>query len=186
MSNLAIYLLALSSLSPALAVSALQDLAAFPKYEVQVLHNLPIHASDATACRAHGLAADDDFLTLHPPAWRPKGRETIEGGVTAEGSEGGDSSQRPYVATDGERAPVQLVQMHYAAPDSGDLPHAYMCALPSANTTGAQFKAANELPDEPEPDPVASWAALRHLEGMCLYARVGWFTYAWVTTAKRS
>jgi hypothetical protein len=67
--------------------------------------------------------------------------------------------------------------MHFTH-EEYDVPHAYMCALPSKNTTDAQQAAARAKQDEPEPDPNKSWQALDYLEDRCLYATHGWFTYA--------
>ena len=68
MRNLIIYLSALVSLNPSGALrsgsSQLRDLAAFPKYEVQFLNDLPLAASDADRCQTLGIEQEDDFLGL--------------------------------------------------------------------------------------------------------------------------
>lgn len=156
MSYLAIYLLALASQAQALAPNGgLQDLAAFPKYQVEFLNHLPLSASDAAIVKRLGMAHEDEFLQLHPR------RDTIDGG------------EEPT-----QEVEVPLVPLQYTPP--GDGPHSYLCALPSSNTTSTQTVASRQPHDEPEPDPEASWAALSHLNGRCLYQRhyLQWFTYS--------
>ena len=68
MRHLAIYVSALASLYPSLALrhgsAQLRDLVAFPKYEIQFLNDLPLMASDASRCRSLGIEQEDDFLGL--------------------------------------------------------------------------------------------------------------------------
>ncbi len=70
MRYLTIYLYALAFLSPSASsairpgASQLRDLAAFPKYEVQFLNNLPLAASDADRCQTFGIEREEQFLGL--------------------------------------------------------------------------------------------------------------------------
>lgn len=158
MSHLAIYLLALAASRPhVLALnSGLQDLAAFPKYQVEFLNHLPLSANDAAVVQRLGMAHEDEFLQLHPR------RDTIDG--------------EEHLSPDTQ---VALVPLQYSPPGVGGR-HQYLCALPSSNTTSAQNAASRQPHDEPEPDPEASWAALSHLNGRCLYQHhfLQWFTYS--------
>lgn len=73
--------------------------------------------------------------------------------------------------------------MHLTPPNS-ELPAEYLCLMPSKNATESQTALAegrgpgDNMGNQPELDPVQSWNALSHLEGKCLYARQGWFTYS--------
>lgn len=164
MSHLAIYLLGLATLSARASHSGLQDLAAFPKYEVYFLPDLPIAQSDASRCRRTGLAHDDDWLEL-----RPKSR-ALDAGDS--GKDDGENVSFDAPTT------VQFMPLHYTPPGTDEI-STYLCALPSLNVTESQVNDnARYEDDEPEPDPVASWQALSHLDGKCLYLRHAWFTYA--------
>jgi len=165
-----------TAMRPANPGGGLQDLAAYPKYEVVFLNDYPLAESDAARCRAEGLVNDDDFLEI-----RPRSRVAIEAEAANRRIEAGESESEAE-AKDKEKekykAPnLELVTLHYTH-QGGSGPHAYLCALPSANRTAAQTETASAPHDEPEPDPAASWLALSHLDGQCLYARHRWFTYA--------
>lgn len=149
------------AMRPAGSAGGLEDLAAFPKYEVQFLNEFPLRASEAEQCKKEGLASDDDFLEL-----KLRSRATIEGEASGRNNE--EERSAPS---------LELMTMFYT-PIGSDTPHSYLCALPSANRTQAQTSTASEPHDEQEPDPAASWLALSHLDGQCLYARHRWFTYA--------
>jgi protein OS-9 len=155
----------------------LQDLAAFPKYEVVFLNDHPLAESDAARMQAEGLWNDDDFVDLRP---RSRARATIEGGE-AEGEEGEKATDKGEEgqAETPRAEPLELLTLHYTHKGNTG-PHAYLCALPSANRTGAQTSTLAETHPEPESDAAASWLALSHLDGKCLYWREPWFTYAWV------
>lgn len=197
MTHLAIYTLALSALAAA-SPSGLQDLAAYPKYEVQFLADRPIKLSDAARCEQYGLANDDAWLDLRPRTGndqpeRHEERERIEAASgestpattsadagaekASELAKGHQVQARESGELAGSETTPQLVRMHFTH-DDYDAPHAYLCALPSRNTTDAQQAAAKARQDEPEPDPNKSWEALDYLEDRCLYATHGWFTYA--------
>ncbi|KAL1407316.1 Protein OS-9 [Vanrija albida] len=169
MSHLAIYLLgvaALSARTTRATHSGLQDLAAFPKYEVHFLPE-PIAQSDASRVRQTGLAHDDDWLEL-----RPQSRALD--GADAEGSDSGGEN----VSFDPPTT-VSFMPLHYTPPGTDNIA-TYLCAMPSLNVTESQ-RDDNERyeNDEPEPDPAASWQALNHLDGKCLYLRHAWFTYSY-------
>lgn len=207
MSHLAIYLLALAALSPARPALALggglQDLAAYPKYQVDFLNDLPLAESDAAEIRKFGLTHEDQFLDLHPGsegsergAAKPA-RGAIEGGEAEGGGASGvnngqvqgeapiakETAPAPRVETNevAEAPRIKVLPMLYTHSGNDEFaPHPYLCALPSANTTASQTAGHDETVDEPEPDPEASWRALSHLDGQCLYLRLphSWFTYA--------
>lgn len=181
MSHLAIYLLALAALSPAQPALAalhagggLQDLAAYPKYQVEFLNDLPLSQSDADAIRQRGLTHEDEFKDLHPRALG-----TIDG---ADGDErkDGEEKEPPAETEGGPNDRIGLMPMLYTPPGTDYGPHTYLCAMPSANTTASQTVGLDEPLDEPAPDAEASWRALSHLNGQCLYLRLpqSWFTYA--------
>lgn len=194
MAHLTIYALALSALASA-SRSGLQDLASYPKYEVQFLADRPIRLSDAQRCEQFGLASEDDWLDLRPrTSNEPQKKDTeridaaSESSITAAESDTtvtatelakGDQIDRPLGTGElsGVNTSPKLVRMHFTH-EEYDAPHGYMCALPSLNTTNAQQAAAKAKQDEPEPDPNKSWEALSYLEDRCLYAAHGWFTYA--------
>lgn len=196
MTYLAIYTLALASLASA-SPSGLQDLAAYPKYEVQFLSDRPIKMSDAQRCERYGLASDDDWLDLRPRTGHETHNQPERGRIGAasesetpaatstevETSSGVAHGHAVQARQTGELAGAQtapkLVRMHFTHEDF-DAPHAYMCALPSRNTTDAQQAAARAKQDGPEPDPNKSWEAMNYLEDKCLYSTHGWFTYALV------
>jgi hypothetical protein len=72
MRNLAIYLSALSVLSPPTSAlrhgaSQLRDVLAFPKYEVQFLNDLPLAESDARRCRSLGIEREEEWMGLRAP-----------------------------------------------------------------------------------------------------------------------
>lgn len=203
MSHLSIYLLALAALSPARPALALggglQDLAAYPKHQVDFLNDLPLAESDAAAIRQYGLTHEDQFLERHPgrKSWSPE-RGTIDGGVVGDGGVQGQLDGVGTIEDETRLAPreadhvpgastadarrIKLMPMLYTHPgEAGEYgPHSYLCALPSENTTASQTVGFEETVDEPEPDPEASWRALSHLDNQCLYLRLphSWFTYA--------
>ena len=68
--------------------------------------------------------------------------------------------------------------MSLTPPGSQD-PAEFLCLMPSRNSTESQT-ARTDLDEHVDLDPVQSWAALSHLDGKCLYERLGWFTYSYV------
>jgi protein OS-9 len=76
---------------------------------------------------------------------------------------------------DGKR--LELIRMALTHPRS-NATQPYLCLMPSAAQTAAQNAQAEVEPMHEEIDPVQSWLALSHLDGKCLYAKQGWFTYA--------
>jgi protein OS-9 len=68
MRNLIIYLSALGTLSPTLAIShgaaQLRDLLAYPKYDVQFLNDLPLSHSDADRAERLGVETENEWLDL--------------------------------------------------------------------------------------------------------------------------
>ena len=68
MRNLVIYLSALGTLSPALAIShgaaQLRDLLAYPKYDVQFMNDLPLSTSDADRAKTLGIETEIEWLDL--------------------------------------------------------------------------------------------------------------------------
>lgn len=76
---------------------------------------------------------------------------------------------------EGER--LELIRMALKHPSSNQT-QPYLCLMPSKAITAAQNVLAEEEPVHEEIDPVESWLALSHLDGKCLYAKQGWFTYA--------
>jgi protein OS-9 len=169
----------------------LQDLAAYPKYEVVFLNDQPLSASDAARCRSEGLVNDDDFLVIHP-----RSRATIEAEAAARGEaesesdndndddddndnndNGNENAEDGGDSSDAMPSNIELMTLHYTHQGETGA-HAYLCALPSANRTAEQATSAAQPHDEPQPDAAASWLALSHLDGQCLYVRHRWFTYA--------
>ncbi|KAL7419350.1 Protein OS-9 [Cryptotrichosporon argae] len=164
-------LLLLAPIAPASArrpSAQLQDPAAFPKYAVEFLNDLPLSAGDAVRSRAHGVGERE---WLEP---RLGDRRTLGEAAEAQGG-------------------AALVPLNYVHPDSLST-HAYLCLLPAPNATAAQGALrrssrggqgqGDEDDDDDVPDPAESWKALSHLEGRCLYLRQGWFTYSYCHDAQ--
>lgn len=181
MRYLLIYLSALSSLHTGVAIrhgsSPLRDLQAFPKYEVQFLNHLPLASSDAERCQSLGLDREEDWL-----GHRPGRHDRRRVGDGSDNSEIGFDVCGLYCSSDRaglilQDPRLELIRMALNHPSSNET-HPYLCLMPSKETTALQDAQAEVQPVHEEIDPVLSWSALSHLDGKCLYAKQGWFTYA--------
>lgn len=55
----------------------------------------------------------------------------------------------------------------------------YLCMMPERNATDSQLALLDGTSNvDEELDPQQGWAALSHLDGKCLYLKMGWFTYS--------
>jgi protein OS-9 len=180
MRNLHIYLSALSVLHPVLGIrhgsSELRDLEAFPKFEVQFLNHLPVAESEAKRSQSEGIRREEEWVRCKPgsPGMQQLGDGTADWAPAV-------SYEAHFLAgiklTTKEAERLELIRMALKNPASNET-QPYLCLMPSASKRAEQNVQAEVEPVHEEIDPLQAWSALGHLEGKCLYAKQGWFTYA--------